>query len=154
MRFFLLAMLITISSSVGAASPREAYTLSSEGKAVIVDVREFEEISHGMIRDALWFPKSKMSTDPEAVKSFKEIIDGKKVYLYCKSGKRAEACQQILEGQGISAESIGGFDTLKDVLPVEGLHQKLLRLRQSSPTGSGRKNQKVSVPAVKDSFRH
>lgn len=48
-----------------------------------------------------------------------------KVFIYCQGGKRAEACQEILKKEGIDAESIGGFNELKNVLPTKTLHQRL-----------------------------
>lgn len=138
-KIFVFACLSWVSMCF-AVTPEKAYELSQSGKALIVDVREFEEISQGMIKDAVWFPKSKMSQDAESIESFKRIVSGKDVFLYCKSGKRAAECTGILLDHGIKAESIGGYDQLKKTLPTEGLHQKLLKLRESSESMSGREN--------------
>lgn len=113
----LLLTLIT-SHSMGATDPKSAYKLSQEGKAVLVDVREKEEISQGMVKGALWFPLSKVKNDPNWLNEFKKHIHDKKVFLYCRSGKRSAEVQKILEKNGVSSENIGGMLTLEDLLPI------------------------------------
>ena len=98
--------------------PRLAYALMEEGKAIIVDVREKSEIKSGMVKNAVWFPKSKMTSDPHWKEDFLKLTKGKKIFLYCRSGKRSEECQEILKENGIQSESIGGFKDLKTALPI------------------------------------
>lgn len=104
---------------LAATDPKMAFSMLNDGKAVIVDVREKNEIKSGMIDKALWFPKSKMQSDPNWKKDFINITDGKKIFLYCQSGKRSGECQEILKKNGIESESLGGYEQLKKILPTK-----------------------------------
>lgn len=101
-----------------AVTSKEAYKLSQEGKAVLVDVREESEIKEGMVKDALWFPMSKIEKDANWKKEFAEKTKNKKVFLYCRSGNRSGKVKSILAKEGIQSENIGGMLTLKDELPT------------------------------------
>lgn len=107
-----------LSPSFSATDPSYAYRLVTEGKAVLVDVREKEEIKAGMIAKAIWFPKSRMESGPGWKEDFVEQTKGKKIFLYCRSGKRSTECQELLRKNGINAESIGGYEQLKASLPT------------------------------------
>lgn len=111
-------MFFLLSYAISATDPSMVYSLVKEGKAVIVDVREKDEIKSGMIDKAIWFPKSKMTSDPNWKEDFLKLTKDKKVFLYCRSGKRAKDCQEILQKNGIEAENIGGYEQLKTVLPT------------------------------------
>lgn len=104
---------------LAATTPEEAYSRAQAGKAVIVDVRETQEVEQGMIKDAKWFPMSKITTDKEWKKDFIELVDGKKIFLYCRTGNRSGKVQNILKENGIQSENLGGFETLKDQLPTK-----------------------------------
>ncbi len=104
-------------NSLAATSPREAYEEVKKEQAVLVDVREKEELKSGMLDRAQWFPKSKIQAQANWESGFKDMAKGKKVYLYCKSGKRSKEVQEVLLQRGYRAESIGGYEKLKDVLP-------------------------------------
>lgn len=125
---YLFAMLISFQAL--ATNPKEAYELMMNGKAVIVDVRELDEIQYGMIENAIWFPKSQLMANKELMNDFKSMVEGKKVFLYCKGGKRAEICKEFLKQQGIEAENLGGFDTLKNTLPTKSLIQRVNRMQE------------------------
>ena len=88
-------------------------SLVDHDKAVIVDVREKDEIESGMIKDAKWFPLSKIQTDPQWEKDFAKLTQGKKIFLYCRSGNRSGKVKDILEKKGIESENIGGYEALK-----------------------------------------
>lgn len=119
MKLILIVLMACFSLTLRAATtPEEAYSLAQAGKAVIVDVREAEEVKQGMIKDAKWFPMSKMTADKEWKKDFVKLVDGKKIFLYCRTGNRSGKVQVILKENGLHSENLGGFETLKDQLPT------------------------------------
>jgi rhodanese-related sulfurtransferase len=119
MKIFLSLLLLSLTSNMFAAfEPQKAYSMVREGKAVFVDVREKDEIKNGMIDRAIWFPKSRMNSDTAWKEDFKAVTMGKKIFLYCRSGKRSEECQKILQKNGVESESIGGYEQLKTMLPI------------------------------------
>lgn len=98
--------------------PKMAYEQVKKGEAVIIDVREADEIKSGMIKDALWLPMSKITSGSDWKGEFQDLIKGKKIYLHCRSGVRSGKVMNILKQNGIESENLGGYMTLKDILPV------------------------------------
>lgn len=92
--------------------------MAGQGKAVFVDVREEDEIKQGMIEKATWFPLSQMSTSGDWQKDLKALAQEKKIFLYCRTGKRSAKAQSILKANGIGSENIGGYESLKNELPT------------------------------------
>lgn len=119
-----------LSLQVLATDPKVAYDMVQKGSAVIVDVRELDEIQAGIIDKAIWFPKSQLMTNKALMQDFKSMVTGKKVFLYCRSGKRAESCKEFLKSQDIDAENLGGFETLKHVLPNHSLLQRVNQMQE------------------------
>jgi len=121
MKIFLCLMILTLTVSANSKpNPRIAYEQASKGKAVIIDVRESDEIKSGMINKAKWFPLSKIEQDKEWKKDFLKLTKNKKIYLHCRSGKRSEKVKKILNSQGIASENLGGYEELKNILPLSG----------------------------------
>ncbi len=100
------------------SNSKEAYELMTQEKAIIIDVREENEITEGMIKGAKWFALSKINQDQNWLKEFKAITGDKKIYLYCRSGGRSGRVQSLLKEKGISAENLGGYMTLQNELPT------------------------------------
>lgn len=120
MNKILMLLLSLLSFSVMASpDPKEAYSLFKEGKAVIIDVREADELKPGMIDGADWFPLSKFQTDKKWKEDFAKLTQGKTIFLYCRTGNRSGKVQTLLKDNGIESENIGGFETLKNILPVK-----------------------------------
>lgn len=113
---FLLVFFVNTASA--AIDPRHVYDLVIEGKAAMVDVREEEEVNAGMIDLAVWFPKSRITTDPMWLGEFLNLTAGKDIFLYCRSGRRSEEVRKILEMNGVKSENIGGYNDLKNILPT------------------------------------
>lgn len=113
----LFLSLITL-NAFSATDPKTAYSMVQKNDAVIVDVREEEEIKAGMIKDAKWFPLSKVENDKNWKEDFIKIAEGKKVFLHCRSGVRSEKVKDILKKNGIDSENLGGYKTLKHELPT------------------------------------
>lgn len=92
--------------------------MAKEGKAVLVDVREGPELKSGMIEGAEWFPMSKLESESNWKTQFTAIAKDRVVFLYCRSGNRSGKVRTILKSNGIDSENLGGFETLKEILPV------------------------------------
>lgn len=125
MKLFLGLILTFLVSNLYATDPYTAYEMVLDGKAVLIDVREMEELKEGMIKEAAWFPKSEMIPGSQMVEDFKDFVGDKKVFVYCEGGKRALACQEILRKEGVKAESIGGYKDLKKILPTKSIYQRV-----------------------------
>ncbi len=120
MKIMITVLMSLFSLSVLAAtSPKDAYKLVEENKAVMIDVREADEVKGGMIKNAIWFPMSKIKEDKNWKNDFAKITSGKKIFLHCRTGRRSGEVKDILKGQGIESENIGGYETLKTELPLK-----------------------------------
>lgn len=117
-KFLLLVLSLLSISAFAETDPKAAYEMTKKGKAVIVDVREADEIKSGMIEGAKWFPLSKMQTDKNWKDEFQKLTEGKTIFLHCRSGNRSGKAKDILSKDGIESENIGGYETLKTVLPT------------------------------------
>ncbi len=91
--------------------PKEAYTLVNAKKAVLVDVREEEELKEsGLAEGALWMPTSKMDDDEPQWKSFKSTLPkGQPIIFYCRSGARSGRVAEFLRQEGFDTHNMGGF---------------------------------------------
>lgn len=114
---FIVSILLSTFTTYAKTDPKFAYQMVEEGRAVIVDAREKEEIKRGMINQALWFPESRLKDDKDWVDSFKKLTTGRPAFLYCRSGRRSENMAELLNKSGQKAESIGGFEDIKHFLP-------------------------------------
>lgn len=115
---FILVLIIFPMLSSASTDPQSAYNMMKEGHAVIIDVREKDEINQGMVKMALWFPMSKVKEDKDWEKDFRKITEGKKIFLYCRSGRRSGKLLTLLKTKNIESENLGGFETLKKELPT------------------------------------
>ncbi|EQC47530.1 rhodanese-like domain-containing protein [Bacteriovorax sp. Seq25_V] len=91
------------------------------GRAVVIDVREKDEIEQGMLKDALWLPLSKLRSEDvsQELQKLKEKYPSKTFYLYCRSGNRSGISKSIFEKHGLPTENIGGFNSLSRILPIK-----------------------------------
>lgn len=99
---------------------KEAYSLVQSGKAVFIDVREEDEIKSGMIEKASWIPLSKIQADESWKEELLKTSKDKKIFLYCRSGNCSGKAQSILKEKGIPSVNIGGYESLKTILPTTG----------------------------------
>lgn len=120
MKKIITSLLSFISAySMASTDPKVAHTMVLKGKAAMVDVREASEIKFGMIEEAVWFPLSWAKTDQTWYKHFLPMTENKeKIFIYCRTGRRSEEFRNLLQEKGVKAENLGGFETLKEVLPV------------------------------------
>lgn len=96
--------------------PKEAHQLYQAGKAIIVDVREEEELREsGMAENSLWMPCSKMTEDDAEWKAFREKLPkDKTICFYCRSGARSGRVTEAMKLEGIEAVNIGGLKDWKE----------------------------------------
>lgn len=104
--------------ALAETDPKSVYQLVNKGEAILIDVREEDEIKQGMIKKAHWVALSKMSSNTNWKADFLALSKGKKIFLYCRSGVRSGKALKILEENSIASENLGGFLTLKEILPV------------------------------------
>ena len=114
----ILILILTIFSVTIQASvdPIVAYDQVKKDQAVLIDVREEDEIKQGMINKAKWFALSRIKTDKKWKEDFLGITQGKKIFLYCRSGNRSQQVLNILKDENIKSENLGGYEDLKKVL--------------------------------------
>jgi rhodanese-related sulfurtransferase len=115
--FALILTLFTI-NALSATDPKTAYTMVQKGEAVFIDVREEDEVKLGMIKDAKWFPLSKIENNKKWQEEISTIAGDKKIFLHCATGRRSEKAMNILKDNGIPSENIGGYETLKKILSL------------------------------------
>lgn len=119
--FKLLALSFGIiaTSVLAFSDPKLAYSLKEKGEAVIIDVREKDELKQGMIKGALWFPLSRVQTDKNWQQDFKQMVRDQQIFLYCRSGRRVEKFKTALSKENLAeAKNLGGFADLSKILPI------------------------------------
>ncbi len=97
-------------SPVRPITPREASDLVDRGAAVLVDVREFDEVAGGMALPARWLPKSRLDQHPEELTALLDSIPQQvQILFYCSSGLRAEAVGERATQNGHQVRNMGGY---------------------------------------------
>jgi rhodanese-related sulfurtransferase len=88
-------------------SAQAAQRAVEAGSALLLDVREEDEIRSGMLKGAKWIPLSRLEAE------ISRLPQGKEVYVYCRSGGRAGRAEALLQKAGYSAKNLGGFSALE-----------------------------------------
>lgn len=102
-------------SAAGPIAPKEAILLVDSGRAILVDVREKDEIADGMLAGAVWLPTSAVeSGDESAQKTIASLDRSKQILVYCRSGRRAAKVGALLESRGFEVRNLGGFADARD----------------------------------------
>lgn len=100
-------------------TPREAWDLYREGKAILIDVREPAEFAVERVRGALLSPLATLN--PTALPDGK---GGKRIIFYCASGNRSRQAATAYLGAGRSEAThvLGGMAAWKEAqLPYVGV---------------------------------
>jgi phage shock protein E len=118
MKWIVSLLMVFSAIALAATSAKDAYLMLKNNQAIFIDVREADEVKDGMIEKATWMALSKLKVDNSWEKELRESSKGKKIFLYCRSGRRSEIARELLKQQGIEAENIGGYETLKTELPT------------------------------------
>lgn len=101
-------------------TPHEAYGVLQNGFAVLVDVRESEEVKSGIATPAQWMPTSKIESQSVEWQEFvKKLSKDKQVIFYCAKGGRAGRVAALLAKEGFKTANMGGYaDWAQAGLPV------------------------------------
>lgn len=101
-------------------SPLEVNKLLRQHKAVLVDVREWEEVKKGMAEPARWMPLSKIKSNDRMWTDFLATLPKDQlVVIYCHSGRRACLAASELEVRGYRTTIMGKYsDWTRAGLPV------------------------------------
>lgn len=108
-------------SSLESIKPIDAQIMVTEKKAIILDVREPEELKEGKVKDAVVIAKSLMDNNKEAWgREIDKLPKDKTIVVYCRSGRRSEVVGGELVKKGFKVLNMGGFSAWKSSgLPVE-----------------------------------
>lgn len=124
----LLAVLFACTGKSGGAeltkvTAQETMGLVANDFAVVVDVREADEVKNGMAAPARWMPTSKIEDDnAEWNKFVDQLPKNKQIVLYCQAGGRAKRAGEKLAAKGFKVSYFSGFDEWKHSgLPVKTL---------------------------------
>ncbi len=79
--------------------PATVHRWIGDGEAVLVDVREADELAQARLEEAVHVPMS--AFDPELI----PVDTGKKVVFICAQGARSEQAGQYVVAQGILTEA-------------------------------------------------
>jgi phage shock protein E len=119
MRFAFVATILTACTMSALAQDHTTDTTDqvkkslAAKKAVLVDVREFEEWDAGHLKDANHFPLSKLDGKATKAEIEKAIPKDKVVYVHCKSGGRSLTAAEILKKHGYDVRPLKpGYDDL------------------------------------------
>ncbi|MFJ8553196.1 rhodanese-like domain-containing protein [Streptomyces sp. NPDC093676] len=85
-------------------TPQQAHQQTSEGQAVLLDVRELPEWQAGHVPGALHLPLSRL----RAGTALPETAQGKPVVVICRSGNRSRTATRILAARGVKAGDVAG----------------------------------------------
>lgn len=112
-------------AGVPAVTPEEAARLVSEGKALLVDVREPSEWAEtGVAAPAALLSKSDFEGAKKEWAPFLEGVGNRQVIVYCRSGRRSESVAAALAKEGFDVTNAGGFRAWKDAgLPTRAADQ-------------------------------
>ncbi len=122
---FVASVTLAIAADVKRVAPVEAAKLVSDGKAVLVDVREPAEwASIGVAAPAVLLPKSDYDGAQQLWKKFLAGVGDKQIILYCRSGARAKTVGAALMAKGFNVANAGGLREWIDAgLPVRKIER-------------------------------
>lgn len=108
-------------SSLESIKPVDAKKMVDEKKALLIDVREADEIKAGKAKDAIVLSKSLMDNNKVAwTAEVDKLPKDKTIVVYCASGRRAGIVGEELVKKGFKVLNMGGYEPWKSAgLPVE-----------------------------------
>lgn len=104
---------------------KEAYALVQKNSAILIDIREKEELQEsGIAEGALWMPSTKIVENHDDWLDFKDkLAKDKTIFMYCRSGNRVSRLAALLSAHGYKIENLGGLkDWQAAGLPVKPFH--------------------------------
>nr|BFD88214.1 rhodanese-like domain-containing protein [Streptomyces sp. Xyl84] len=88
----------------GRLTPEQAHERTSDGRAVLLDVRETPEWDAGHAPDAVHLPLSRLAV----VNGLPPAVRGRPVVAVCRSGRRSRRAAGILAARGVDATDVTG----------------------------------------------
>ena len=76
--------------------------------AILVDIREDDEVASGMVPGAIHIPMAELLADPDGLPGEQDPKQQSALALYCRSGVRSAKTAAQLRSQGIGVASING----------------------------------------------
>ncbi|GIL16735.1 MAG: hypothetical protein BroJett040_04860 [Oligoflexia bacterium] len=118
--FFLLGS-IQAHAGTEVITPADAAQMVSKNQAILVDVRELQEVQQGMAQPAQHMPLSEMEKNSDLWQKFLAGTSKEKaVIVYCRSGRRSEIVGTKMQELGYKVKNMGGFEGwVKAGLPVK-----------------------------------
>ena len=118
-----VGFIATLGVDASASSPitaTEAAAKVQAGEAVLIDVREADELKYGKATPAISLPLSDVQNHTALYKKVIEGLDPKKqVIVYCVSGARSKKVAAELESKGFKTANLGSFKLWQDAgLPI------------------------------------
>lgn len=112
---FVLSVTSTAAAAMDKAAVEHVAQQAAKGDAVIVDVREADEIKDGMASPAIWLATSEIKSQSSR---FKDIMASlpkdKQIFVYCAAGGRAAKFVDDLKSKGFKADSLGSYSDWRD----------------------------------------
>lgn len=117
-------MMENANAAVPRVAPSQAHEMAARGEAVILDVRELNEVqASGKAQGAIHIPRGSLEwrADEAAPSHDKNLSRDKTVIVYCAAGSRAALAGKTLKDMGYKTVlNLGGFkDWAEAGLPVE-----------------------------------
>lgn len=142
---FLFPLILLLSFFTSVARAQSLSEVINSKDAVLVDVRSEKEFDEGSVKGAINIPVDII--DKQAYQ-----LKGKKVVVFCRSGKRAEKAYQILKKQGVNVYNGKTVDNVK-MLQKSNIIQKVKFLKDKPSVfviKSGSTAKQVAVALGKD----
>lgn len=94
-------------AEAGLGPATHAWSDLSSG-TVLVDIRDDDEVSAGMVPGAVHIPMDELLADPQRLPQTVPRADGNQIALYCRSGVRSARAVAQLRSKGLPVTSVSG----------------------------------------------
>lgn len=109
--------------SMADIDPVVAYTMVEEGRGVLIDSREKEDLQNGMIDGAFSIPNS-MIANESVLQRLNNLRERQiKIFIYGDSEQSSADLKEFLLAHRIDATDLGTFESLEEILPVKFLNE-------------------------------
>jgi rhodanese-related sulfurtransferase len=118
--FLIFSMSLVFANSLNKIKPADVQKMLTEKQAILIDVREADELKEGMAKEAESIPLSLMEFKrADWDKLISQFPKEKTIIVYCRSGRRSEKVGEELVKKGFKVLNMGGFESWKEAgLPV------------------------------------